>query len=297
MASKSSRPDEKKTKKKGMGKKAKMSEGVVSCTKKLCLTEEAFASFGGQVDIFRKEKVTSEGGTISFVLDTKRQFEPGQYVMHIVQMEVQNKVAILCLEDLCPLKIHNRLKKSNMGQDFSASNYMNRYDWFHMQYVGSGGEDEEFGQAKRKFINVIRRDVLGEDVNEDEEEDEEEDEDRDYKLSSMCFFVDVKYLDDISAGRFSCERDNDWVFVMKGTGNGEPIIGFIVQGDESGCGDNVFTGEDTYGCVLVDQTSAKCFAFVFGSYYTYKNQGRQPHDFDICKINYTFDKAYFQKGN
>jgi len=304
MASTSRRrlPEKKKSEKKGVGgvgKKAKMSMRVVSCTKKLSLTEEAlFASFGGPTDIFLEQKTPSEGGTIGFVLDTRRQFEAGQYVMHLVEPETGMKVAIVCLEDLCPVKIHNRLKASNMGDDFSASNYMNRYDWFHMKMWGLEMNDE-FGEEKKKFINVLRRDVFGEsesDIAQTDYEDEDEEGYRNCKIGALAFFVNVKYLDEISAGNFSCERGNDWVWIMKGSGNEEPI-GFIIQ-DKDNEEDRVFSGEYNYGCVLVDEKSAKCFAFVFGAYYTHKNQGqRESHDFDICKINYTFNKEYFQKEN
>jgi len=321
----SSRPEEEKNENvNALGEKAEKmsmsdSDRVVSCTNKLYLTEEAMTSFGGPDDIFRKEKVPSQGGTINYVLTGQRQFEAGEYVMHIVttdpepEAESSCKVAILCLEDLCPVKIHNRLTASNMGQDHKATNYMSRYDWFHTKYWGpdTDGEDE-FGEERKKFINVIRRDVFGEPdnthANEDEDEWEDEDEEEDeeeeklrHKFLSLAFFVDVNYLADISAGKFTCERENDWVFLMKGTGNEAPI-GFIIQDEGEKAEDCVFSPSIwNYGCVLVDEQSAKCFAFVFGDYYTYRylcqDFEKEPNDFDICKINYTFNKEYFQKEN
>jgi len=108
---------------------------VVSTTSKLSLT--TLASFGDAVDIFRVEKEATQpgdGSTINFSIDVRRGFEVGQYVMHILETncETKEKVAILCLDELCAVKIHDRLNSSNMGQDFRAGNYLSRYDWMHM---------------------------------------------------------------------------------------------------------------------------------------------------------------------
>lgn len=88
-------------------------------------------SFGDSKDILRKKiKKSSSGDTISFTMETRREFVPGKYLMK--KLRGDNRIdTIIYHSTVDPDKIRNLLFHCNVGSNYRERNYLNRYDWMH----------------------------------------------------------------------------------------------------------------------------------------------------------------------
>ncbi|KAL0265717.1 UNVERIFIED_CONTAM: hypothetical protein PYX00_011431 [Menopon gallinae] len=89
------------------------------------------AIFGDTEDILRKRTVkSSRGDTISFVMETRRSFVPGTYLMKKLREEHRIDT-IIYRATVDPDKIKNLLFHCGLGENIRERNYLNRYDWLH----------------------------------------------------------------------------------------------------------------------------------------------------------------------
>ncbi|CAF0887123.1 unnamed protein product [Didymodactylos carnosus] len=244
--------------------------------------------FGDIDDIFTSgDLIESEGGTIRYKIQTKRQFLPGEYQIHIVN---DNKIAIVCHEQVDPEKIDKLLKRSDvMG---NCSNFLSRYDWMHYRNWRSPNNDR-FMKHGGKLFKKIKEQFHGS-RNDDN-----------WTICALVFFVAHENMNDVENINFIIEKQNDYVYIMRQMHSGDSekkILGYIINSIPDGQNgkQSMILGDWHYGNLLVDSTSEKCFAFVFGDFYAcqvlscdlsklYKHDEIE----DICSKNFTYDIKQF----
>lgn len=256
------------------------------------LSIECKAAFGDIHDIFIKGKNTYDE-EMAFTIHLNREFVPGNYRLHIVEVEPNHCVAIVCEETLDPMKIDDLLTNSNTGQNFRCANYLSRYSWMHFR---SDGEVRHNVNNHRLFD--ILGDMYGID-NVDKEHVQMDEEETDYEknlnydtFKRFIFFVNGCELELIRQGEIYVRSINNWVSsISKKEEDGmRTLIGFIIDNDR-------FFIKDKwcYGCVLADSDTEKHFAFVLEDFYTNKaalNKKAVPA-VDIVNADYTYPMKCF----